>query len=117
MQKNSAKSLPANLNAAFVEIIRKTSADLPGDVIDAIAKGRSQEEKDSRGDYALGIIEKNIGLAKLKSQPLCQDTGSVLFFIHFPAKVDVEKLKKTVRSAVVAATKKGYLRQNSVDSL
>ena len=117
MQKNLARSLPGNLNDAFVEIIRKTSADLPGDVIAAIGKGRSQEEKDSRGDYALGIIEKNIGLAKLKSQPLCQDTGSILFYIHYPRKLDADALSKTIRKAVVHATKKGYLRQNSVDSL
>lgn len=101
----------------FVEIIRKTSAELPKDVIAAIQEGKKQEVEDSRGKYALGIIEKNIDLAKLKSQPLCQDTGSILWYIHYPAKIDAEILGKTIRKAVVAATKKGYLRQNSVDSL
>ncbi len=100
-----------------LEIIRKTSTELPGDVVDAIEKGRSQEAKDSRGDYALGIIEKNIGLAKVKSQPLCQDTGSILFYVHYPRKLDAEVIGKVMRKAVVQATKKGYLRQNSVDSL
>jgi fumarate hydratase, class I len=102
---------------SFIEIIRKTSAELPQDVIDVIQKGRKTEEQGSRGDYALGIIEKNIGLAKLKSQPLCQDTGSILFYVHYPYKADAEALSKLFRKAVVAATKKGYLRQNSVDSL
>jgi fumarate hydratase class I len=110
-------ALEKKLLETLVEVIRKTSAELPGDVIDCIKKGRGMEEKGSRGDYALGIIEKNIDLAKLKSQPLCQDTGSVLFFIHYPAKVDAEKLEKVIRKSVLAATKKGYLRQNSVDSL
>lgn len=102
---------------AFVEIIRKTSTELPKDVVDAIESGRSQEAKESRGDYAMGIIQKNIGLAKVKSQPLCQDTGSILFYIHYPKKMDAEAIQKVARKAVVAATKKGYLRQNSVDSL
>jgi fumarate hydratase class I len=105
------------LQESLVEIIRKTSAELPKDVIDAIQKGKKTEEQGSRGDYALGIIEKNIGLAKLKSQPLCQDTGSVLFFVHYPHKSDGEALAKLFRKAVVEATKKGFLRQNSVDSL
>jgi fumarate hydratase class I len=102
---------------AFVEIIRKTSTELPGDVVERIEAGRKNEESDSRGEYALKIIEKNIGLAKVKSQPLCQDTGSVLFFIHYPRKTDADLLAKVIRKSVAAATKKGYLRQNSVDSL
>jgi len=110
-------SLQKKLQDSFVEIIRKTSAELPSDVIKAVQAGRAQETKDSRGDYAMGIIEKNIHLAKLKSQPLCQDTGSILFFIHYPQKLDHELLSKVIRKAVVDATKKGFLRQNSVDSI
>lgn len=101
----------------FIEIIRKTSAELPQDVIDAILAGKAQEEKESRGDYALGIIEKNIHLAKLKSQPLCQDTGSILWYVHYPREFDNEEITETIHTAVAQATEKGYLRQNSVDSL
>jgi len=102
---------------SLVEIIRKTSTDLPKDVIQSVQKGHSCEEQGSRGDYAMRIIEKNVQLARLKSQPLCQDTGSILFYVHYPWKMDSEILAKLIRKAVVAATKKGYLRQNSVDSL
>ncbi len=102
---------------AFVEIIRKTSVDLPQDVLDAIKQGTQQEAAGSRGEYAMKIIQKNTDLAKLKSQPLCQDTGSVLFYIHYPKKLEIEAVEKVIRKAVSAATKVGYLRQNSVDSL
>lgn len=101
----------------FVELIRKTSSELPRDVIAALKVGRSQEERGSRADYALGIIEKNIELGKAKSQPLCQDTGTVLFYIHYPMGVDPDIVKKVLKKAVVTATRKGYLRQNSVDSV
>lgn len=110
-------SLQKKFHDTCVEIIRKTSTELPQDIIDAIDAGRSQEAKDSRGEYALGIIKKNIGLAKVKSQPLCQDTGSILFYIHYPRKLDYDVIAKTIRKAVKSATQKGYLRQNSVDSL
>ncbi len=115
MAMNSA--LQKKVLESFIEIIRKTSVDLPGDVVDAIQSGRKQEPEDSRGKYAMCIIEKNIDLARVKSQPLCQDTGSILFFVHYPRKLDGEVLGKLIRKAVVQATKKGYLRQNSVDSL
>lgn len=101
----------------MLEVIRKTSTDLPKDVVESIQSGHQCEEQGSRGDYAMGIIEKNVGLAKVKSQPLCQDTGSILFYVHYPYKWDGEILGKLIRKAVVTATKKGYLRQNSVDSL
>lgn len=101
----------------FVEIIRKTSTELPDDVVQAIEAGRSREAKDSRGQYALNIIEKNIGLAKVKSQPLCQDTGSILFYAHYPRAMDFEALADVIRQAVKVSTEKGFLRQNSVDSL
>lgn len=101
----------------LVEIIRKTSTDLPNDVIQAVQEGHQCEAEGSRGDYAMGIIEKNVQLARVKSQPLCQDTGSILFYIHYPWKIDAEIIAKLIRKAVAAATKKGYLRQNSVDSL
>ncbi|OFZ23020.1 MAG: fumarate hydratase [Bdellovibrionales bacterium GWB1_55_8] len=102
---------------AFIEIIRKTSTELPKDVIEAVQKGMQAEQAGSNAKYAFEIIEKNIGLAKQKSQPLCQDTGSILFYVHYPRKFDGEALAKVMRKAVVDATKKGYLRQNSVDSL
>lgn len=102
---------------SLVEIIRKTSAELPKDVIDAVQKGREAEAEASRGKYAMNIITDNIKLAKVKSAPLCQDTGSILFFVHYPRKLDHDIIQKLIRKAVVAATKKGYLRQNSVDSL
>lgn len=102
---------------SLVEIIRKTSTELPADVVASIESGRTRENRDSRGEYAMGIICKNITLAKVKSQPLCQDTGSILFYVHYPRKWDGEDLGKLIRRAVATATKKGYLRQNSVDSL
>lgn len=112
-----AKFPRISLQESFIEIIRKTSVELPADVVSSIQAGKSLETPGSRGEYAMNIIDKNISLAKVKSQPLCQDTGSVLFYVHYPAKMDVTHIEKELRRAVVVSTKKGYLRQNSVDSL
>ncbi len=110
-------ALAKTLLESLIEIIRKTSTELPDDVVRALEAGKAEEAEGSRGKYAMGIISENIGLAKKKSQPLCQDTGSVLFFVHYPAKIDHALFSKLIRKAVTAATKKGYLRQNSVDAL
>ena len=117
MTKKSTKNLESQLKLSIVEIIRKTSAELPDDIVKAIAANKAREEAGSRGEYAMGIITKNIDLAKLKSAPLCQDTGSILFYIHYPRKLDHKRIEKQVIASVREATKKGYLRQNSVDSI
>ena len=110
-------NLQKKLHDSLVEVIRKTSAELPDDVFQAIEAGRKNEAEGTSAKYAMDIICDNVDLAKRKSQPLCQDTGTVLFYVHFPMKTDYELLQKIIKKAVVTATKKGYLRQNSVDSI
>jgi fumarate hydratase class I len=102
---------------SLVELIRRTSAEIPDDVHSAILNSLEQEKKGTIAESALKIIDRNIDLAKRKSQPLCQDTGSVLFYVDCPVGFDQIAFEETTREAVRFATKKGFLRQNSVDSL
>jgi fumarate hydratase class I len=106
-----------NLKANVLELIRRTSAELPDDVVHTIARSAKQEQQGSNAQYAMNIIVNNIDMAKLKSAPLCQDTGSILFFVKAPKGFDQLAFEKAARDAVAEATAKGYLRQNSVDSL
>jgi len=101
----------------LVELIRRTSAEIPDDVHNAIVTSLETEKKNSLAANAIKIIDQNIALAKNKSQPICQDTGSVLFYVDCPVDYDQITFVETAREAVTLATKKGYLRQNSVDSL
>jgi fumarate hydratase class I len=102
---------------SILELIRRTSTILPDDVVRAIAAARKNEAEGSNADVALNVIGCNIGLAKDSSLPLCQDTGTILFYVHTPAGYHQLDFEETAVEAVRAATKKGYLRQNSVDSL
>ncbi len=102
---------------SLIEIIRRTSAEIPDDVQRAILAALENEKQDTIAKNAMEIIERNIALAKEKSQPLCQDTGSVLFYVDCPVGYDQMEFGDTARAAVTEATKRGFLRQNSVDSL
>lgn len=106
-----------NLKANLLELIRRTSAELPADVVNTIVRAAKQEQEGSNAQYAMNIIANNIDMAKLKSAPLCQDTGSILFFVRAPKGFDQLALEKAAAAAVADATAKGFLRQNSVDSL
>lgn len=102
---------------SLLELIRRTSAEIPEDVHQAILKSLENEKKGTNAESALRIIDQNIALAKRKSQPICQDTGSIIFYVDCPIGFDQMTFEETARQAVKLATKKGYLRQNSVDSL
>ena len=102
---------------SILELIRRTSAEIPDDVQTTILAALEREKKDTIAESAMKIIEQNIALAKQKSQPICQDTGSVLFYVDCPKGFDEIQFAETAREAVKLATKKGYLRQNSVDSI
>ena len=105
------------LQESLIELIRRTSAEIPDDVQQAIMRSLEEEKKGTIAESALKIIERNIELARQKSQPICQDTGSILFYVDCPVGFDQIAFEEAAREAVTFATKKGYLRQNSVDSL
>jgi fumarate hydratase class I len=99
----------------ITELVRLTSSSLPEDVEKAIRKARAREEKGSSAAVILGTILDNCALARRQSTPLCQDTGTLSFFVD-------ERLRRKVtpaviRRAVAAATGKGYLRKNTIDSV
>ena len=106
-----------NLDASLLELVRRTSAELPEDIKRVINQSLQREKKNSVAWNTLSIIEKNIQLAKERSLPICQDTGSCLFYIDCPVGLDQITFAEVARAAIKEATLKGYPRQNSVDSL
>jgi len=76
-----------------------------------------QEKAGTIAESAMKIVERNIELARQKSQPICQDTGSIIFYVDCPLGFDQTAFEEFAKGAVRLATKKGYLRQNSVDSM
>jgi fumarate hydratase class I len=78
---------------------------------------RALEQGGSKADLALALVAQNIGLAKRLSAPICQDTGTITFYARTPVGFDQLALQELCRDAVAEATAKGYLRQNSVDSV
>jgi fumarate hydratase class I len=90
---------------------------LPADVEDAIKQARSREEARSAPESALGTILENVQLAREKSVPICQDTGTPIFEIYHPLGWSTVALEDQIRKAAAEATVRSYLRPNAVDSL
>ena len=101
----------------ILELVRLTSTDLPADVEASIRRAVEQEEPGSAARGALETILQNVALSRKNSTPICQDTGTPIFYIYYPAGWSTRQLRQQIEAAVVLATQKAYLRPNSVDSL
>lgn len=106
-----------DLTQPVLELIRRTSSRMPQDIIDALVKGRDAEEEGSRAFNTLNDMVKNIVLADGHVTPLCQDTGTVLFWVRHPFGLSQRAVKHQIREAVVKATEHVWLRPNCVKAL
>jgi fumarate hydratase class I len=107
---------PAFLDS-MVELITRTSTDLPPDVRDAMRLATGSEEPATRAGQALTIISQNIDQAASCDGPICQDTGMPTFEVKVPVGTNQIELRGQIREAVAEATRRGKLRPNSVDSI
>src|SRR5512136_3219098 len=106
-----------DLTPELVELIRFTSTNLSPDVQKALETARDREEQDTAAQSALITILYNVDLSRRNSTPICQDTGTPIFYVQHPEGWSTRKLREQIRNAIVEATKKSYLRPNAVDSL
>ncbi len=99
----------------IVALIRDTSSSLPADAERALRRALRREERGSGAATVLSTILKNVKLARENGTPLCQDTGTLTFFVdeRLRSKVTPE----AIGEAVAKSTELGYLRRNTIDSL
>jgi fumarate hydratase class I len=105
------------LHDAVVELIRRASTQLPADVIFAMEKGRDSEELGSPAQSVLKLMLENAQMARENVTPICQDTGTNIYYVTVPVGVSVRKMEKVIVEATKTATEKAYLRPNMVDSI
>lgn len=106
-----------DLTEAFVELIRRTSTDLPPDVEKSLRAAREREAEGSAARGALDAILQNVELSRKNSTPICQDTGTPIFLVKYPEGWSTRKLREQIRRAVAIATERSFLRPNAVHAL
>jgi fumarate hydratase class I len=102
---------------SILDLVIRTSTDLPPDVRAAMKAASDIEPQDTRAGKALAIINLNIDQAVDGEGAICQDTGMPTFEIRTPRGADQLWMAEQIRLAVAEATRRGKLRPNSVDSI
>lgn len=112
---SSAAGAGPNYRPQLVELIRHTSSGLGKDVITALKKALAGEEPGSRAQKTFTLMLKNVDAARAASAPICQDTGTLIFYVDYGPDVSPFALEAQIQDAVREATLKTYLRPNTVD--
>ena len=102
---------------SVVQLIVRTSTDLPPDVRASMGTALKSEPPETRAGQALTIIAENIDLAVDTEGAICQDTGMPTFEVKTPVGANHIWMRQQIREAVAEATRRGKLRPNSVDSI
>lgn len=106
-----------DITEQILELIRLTSTSLPPDVEAKILEAQQKEADGSAAKGAFDTILKNVELSRRQSTPICQDTGTPIFYVYYPEGWSTLKLRKQIRNAMAEATKKNYMRPNAVDAV
>lgn len=106
-----------DLTSAFLELVRLTATDLPLDVEKSLVAARDREEPGSAAQEVFETILKNVTLARKNSTPICQDTGTPIFYVQHSEGLSTRRLRGQIREAVAQATELTYLRPNAVDAI
>ena len=96
-------------------LIKQAVIYLPEDVKKALKRAYDEETSQS-GKTQLKAILDNIELAEKYKAPICQDTGTIIFYIQAGAEVKhLDKIEEALTKATRKATKEIPLRPNAVD--
>jgi fumarate hydratase subunit alpha len=96
-------------------LLKQAVIYLPDDVKQALKKAYAEETSET-GKTQLKTILDNIELAEKYQVPVCQDTGTIIFYIKAGAEAkNLDKIEEALIKATRRATKEAPLRPNAVD--
>ncbi len=97
------------------QLLRLAAVKLPQDVKEALKQAYLREES-KIGKMQLENILENIELAEKMERPICQDTGTIIFYVKAGAQANgLDKIEEALNKATKKATRKIPLRPNSVN--
>ncbi|MCX8184113.1 MAG: fumarate hydratase, partial [Crenarchaeota archaeon] len=101
------------LRKHIVETIRVCETSLPNDVKKALRRAYDEENREP-AKKILGILIENMEVAEKEHRPICQDTGTLTFYVKRGSWRE-EELQKIINEAVKEASEEIPLRPNAID--
>ncbi len=106
-----------DLTEHLVELIKSTSTDLSPDVERALSDAGQAVEPGSAARDAFETILQSVRLSRATGRPICQDTGTPIFYVWYPEGASQRKIRAQVVSALRIATEQAVMRPNAMAAL
>ncbi len=113
------RTIPARVIAERVkDLVIEANVLLPADVVAAFEAALSEEVSEA-GRLVIEEILENRRVAAAERMPLCQDTGTSVFFVEMGADVAVEggDLASAITEGMRAGYREGHFRMSMADPL
>jgi fumarate hydratase class I len=76
-----------------------------------------EERRGTAAHSTMGLILENVAAARESSAPICQDTGTHTWHVYLPDGTPGEPIRSAIRAATAMATRRSYLRPNTMDAV
>ena len=73
-----------DITERVVELIKSASTDLSPDVEQALLAAKTAEAAGSAAEGALQTVLENVRMSRTTGRPICQDTGTPIFYVWNP---------------------------------
>ncbi len=99
-------------------LVIRVNRELPTDVLSALQKALDVEES-PHGKSVISEILENAEIAKDEKIPLCQDTGTAVFFVEMghDAKIEDEDIASLIEQGMAEGYRESFLRSSKCDPL
>jgi len=107
--------IEATVERVAVNLLRLATTKLPKDVKEALQRAYREEESEI-GKIQLETILNNVEQAEKTGTPICQDTGTIIFYVKAGAQAkNLSEIGEALRRATKIATETVPLRPNAVN--
>ena len=102
------------IDKVAIKLIELAVTDLPDDVTKALEEAYLKEESEIAKDQIKAILE-NIKFARENKMPICQDTGTIIFYIKIGENFPFKRIRNILIDSTRKATNEIPLRPNAIN--
>ncbi|MBI5554261.1 MAG: fumarate hydratase [Elusimicrobia bacterium] len=113
------KKIPIEIIADKIKSAYLESCVMADKELLALLQKALRQETNNRARNVLKLILENCRIAKVKTRPMCQDTGMAVVFVELGHNVLISggTLEQAIHRGISTACREGYLRASIVDPL
>lgn len=100
----------------LLDMYMRCSTQIPKDIEERLRESNKNESSDI-AKSVLNTVLENIDVARTESKPICQDTGTPIFYVCHPQMFSQKEMSSLIKEATIDAGEMIPLRPNAVEPI